>query len=127
MGGVATTIERTYELVMDNRASSKINATNDVLVEITQVVQEYAQFIIKYSEIKCFCTPPIPVVFMRLIFFIGSWLGKSVYSDSETTTKVASYSRKPKKLMQELRDRPIPDIQYGIKQLYEDRSSNCLA
>ena len=28
--------------------------------------------------------------------------------------------------MQELRDRPIPDIQYGIKQIYEDRSSNCL-
>ncbi|KIM57759.1 hypothetical protein SCLCIDRAFT_129798 [Scleroderma citrinum Foug A] len=29
--------------------------------------------------------------------------------------------------MQELRDRPISDIQYGIVQLYEDLSSNCLA
>jgi len=28
--------------------------------------------------------------------------------------------------MQELRDRPVPDIQYGIKQIYEDLSSNCL-
>ena len=31
------------------------------------------------------------------------------------------------KLMQELRDQPIPDIQYGIQQIYEDLSSNCLA
>ena len=29
--------------------------------------------------------------------------------------------------MQELRDRPIPDIQYGIKQIYEDLNSNSLA
>jgi len=61
---------------------------------------------------------------MKLIFFIGSWLGKSV--PSETTTKVVNYTRKLEKLMQELRDQPIPDIQYGIKQIYEDLSSNCL-
>ena len=29
--------------------------------------------------------------------------------------------------MQELQNRPIPDIQYGIKQIYQDHSSNCLA
>ena len=29
--------------------------------------------------------------------------------------------------MQELRDQPIPDIPYGIHQIYEDLSSNCLA
>jgi len=29
--------------------------------------------------------------------------------------------------MQELRDRPVPDIRYGVKQIYEDLSSNCLA
>ena len=123
--GLLTTIERTYELVLENRSPSKINATKDVLVEIAQVIQECAHFIIKYSDTKTFCTSPIPVVFMRLIFFVGSWLGKSVFS--ETTTKVANYNQKLDKLMQELRDRPIPDISYGIKQIYEDRSSNCLA
>jgi len=61
---------------------------------------------------------------MKLIFLIGSWLGKSV--PSETMTKVINYSRQLEKLMQELRDRPIPDIQYGINQIYEDLSSNCL-
>ncbi|KIM66068.1 hypothetical protein SCLCIDRAFT_399095, partial [Scleroderma citrinum Foug A] len=109
IGGLVSTIERTYELVMDHRASSKINATKDVLVEIAQVVQECAQFVTKYSETKTF----------------WSWLRKSV--PSETTTKVTNYNRRLEKLMQELRDRPIPDIQYGIKQMYEDRSSNCLA
>jgi len=124
IGGLVTTIERTYELILENRSSSKINATKDVLVDIAQVVQECAQFITKYSETKTFCMPPIPVVFLKLIFFIGSWLGKSV--PSETTTKVVKYTWKLEKLMQALRDRPIPDIQYGIKQIYEDLSSNCL-
>jgi len=123
-GGSSTTIERTYELVLENRSSSKINATKDVLVDIAQVVQECAQFITKYSETKTFCTPLIPVVFMKLILFTGSWLGKSV--PSEAMTKVVDYTRKLEKLMQELRDRPIPDIQYGIKQIYDDLSSNCL-
>ena len=47
---------------------------------------------------------------------------------SETMTKVVNYTWKLEKLMQELQDRPIPDIQYGIKQIqiYEDLSSNCL-
>ena len=125
IGGLVTIIERTYELVLENRSSSKINATKDILLETAQVVQECTQFITKYSETKAFCTLPIPVVFMRLIFFIGSWLGKNIRS--ETTTKVNNYSWKLEKLMQELRDRPIPDIQYGIKQIYEDRSSYCLA
>ena len=62
---------------------------------------------------------------MRLIFFVGSWLGKSV--PSETATKVTNYNRKLEKLVQELQDRPIPDIRCGIQQIYEDRSSNCLA
>ena len=122
--GLVATIERTYELVLENRSSSKINATKDVLIEIAQVVQECVQFITKYSETKTFCTPPIPVVFMRLIIFIGSWLGKNVRS--ETMTKVNNYNWKLEKFMQELRDRPIPDTQYGIKQIYEDRSSYCL-
>ena len=68
MEGLVTTIEQTYELVLENRSSSKINATKDVLMEIAQVVQECAQFITKYSETKTFCTPLIPVDFMKLIF-----------------------------------------------------------
>ena len=62
---------------------------------------------------------------MRLIFFVGSWLGKSVFS--KTTSKVVNYNQKLDKLMQELWDQPIPDISYGIKQIYEDCSLNCLA
>ena len=125
IGDLVTTIERTYELVMINKDSSKINATKDILVEIAQVVQECAQFVTKYSETKAFCTSPIPVVFMKYIFFIGLWLGKSV--SSETTAKVTDYNQKLEKLMQELQDQPVPDIQCGIQQIYEDRSSNCLA
>ena len=125
IGGFVTTIARTYELVVDNSASSKINATKDILVEIAQVVQECVQFVTKYSETKAFCTPPIPVVFMRYIFFIGTWLGKSV--PSETMAKVTDYNQKLEKLMQELQDQPVPDIRCGIQQIYEDRSSNCLA
>jgi len=106
---MTTRIERTFELIMENRPSRT----------------GMHEFITKYSETKAFCTPPTPVVFMRLIFFIGSWLGKSVIS--ETTTKAANYNQKLEKLMQELRDRPIADIRYGIKQIYEDLSSNCLA
>ena len=93
-------------------------------METAQVVQECAQFITKYSETKTFCMQPIPVLFVRLTFFIGFCLGKSVLS--ETTTKVVHYSCKLEKLMQELRDQPVPDIRYGFKQIYEDLSSNCL-
>ena len=56
--------------------------------------------------------------------YIRSCLGKNVLL--ETTTKVVNYSWKLEKLIQELRDQPAPDIRYGIKQIYEDLSSNCL-
>ena len=82
------------------------------------------QFITKYSETKIFCAPLTPIAFMKLIFFTGSWLGKSALN--ETTTKVANYNWTLEQLMQELRDWPIPDILYSIKQIYEDLSSNCL-
>ncbi|KIM52206.1 hypothetical protein SCLCIDRAFT_573911 [Scleroderma citrinum Foug A] len=108
IGGLVTRIEQTYELILENRSSSKINATKDSIVEIAQVVQECAQFITKYSETKAF----------------WSCLGKNVLL--ETTTKVVNYSWKLEKLIQELRDQPAPDIRYGIKQIYEDLSSNCL-
>ena len=61
---------------------------------------------------------------MKLIFFVGSWLGKSVLN--ETTTKVVNYNQTLEQLIQELRDRPIPDIRYGVKQIFEDLSSTCL-
>ncbi|KIM69301.1 hypothetical protein SCLCIDRAFT_19907 [Scleroderma citrinum Foug A] len=83
---LVTRIEQTYELILENRSSSKINATKDVLVEIAQVIQECAQFITKYSETKTF----------------WSCLGKNVLL--ETMTKVANYNQKLEKLMQELRD-----------------------
>ena len=51
-----TRIKRTYELVLENRSPSKINATNDMLVEIVQAILECAQFIVKYSETTGFCT-----------------------------------------------------------------------
>ena len=125
MGGLIATVERAYELILENRSSLKINATKYVLVEIAQVVQECVPLITKYLETKTFCTPPTPVAFMRLIFFKGTWLGKNVLS--ETTTKVAAYNRKLEKLMQELQDQPIPGIPYGIKQIYKDHSLSCLA
>ena len=48
-------IKQTYELILENQAPPKINATKDVLVEIAQVIQECAQFVVKYSETKNFC------------------------------------------------------------------------
>ena len=95
---IVTTIEQTYELVLENGSSLKINATKNFLVETTQVVQECAQFITKYSEATTFCTPPITVAFMRLIFSKGTWPGKSVLS--ETTTKVVNYNQKLKELIE---------------------------
>ena len=56
-----TRIKRTYELILENRSPSKINATKDVLVEIAQAVQECAQFIAKYSETTSFCTFISPI------------------------------------------------------------------
>lgn len=47
--GLVTTIEWTYELVLENRPSSEINAVEEALVETTQVLQERVQFITKFS------------------------------------------------------------------------------
>ena len=54
-------IKQTYELILENRAPSKINAAKDVLAEIAPVIQECAQFIAKYSEIMSFCTLAAPI------------------------------------------------------------------
>ena len=62
MADLITRIGRTYQLILDNRSSSQINAMKNVLAEIAQVIQGCAQFITKYAEIKSFCTS-ITVVF----------------------------------------------------------------
>ena len=48
-------IKETYQLILENQAPPKINATKDVLVEIAHVIEECAQFIAKYSETIKFC------------------------------------------------------------------------
>ena len=100
----------------------------DVLAEIAQVVQECAQFVVKYSETKSFCTPITSVLSYShdsLIFFIGSRLGKNVLS--ETASKVANYNLKLDRLMQELRDQALLNVQYNVQQSWENLSLDILA
>ena len=60
----------------------------------------------------------------RLIFPIGRRLGKNVFS--ETATKVTNYNLKLDKLMQELRDQALLDVQYSVQQIREDLSLDFL-
>ena len=60
-------IGQTYELILENRSSSQINAMKKVLVEIAQVIQECAQFIAKYAETTSFCT-----LFITFVFATGA-------------------------------------------------------
>ncbi|KAL4064052.1 hypothetical protein V8B97DRAFT_1349523 [Scleroderma yunnanense] len=92
-------IKQTYELILENRSPAKINSMKDILVQIAQVVQECAQFISRYSDTKSF--------WVRL--------GKNVFS--EAATMVANYNSKLDKLMQELRDRAVLNIQYSVQQI----------
>ena len=99
-----------------------------MLAEIAQVVQECAQFVVKYSETKSFCTPITSVLSYShdsLIFFIGSRLGKNVLS--ETASKVANYNLKLDRLMQELRDQALLNVQYNAQQTWENLSLDILA
>ena len=61
-------IKQIYELILENKSPTKINATKDVLLEIAQVIQECAQFIAKYSETTNFCTSSIILPDEGLIF-----------------------------------------------------------
>ena len=99
----------------------------DVLVQISQVMQECAQFISKYSETKSFCTLlVVDLVFLDgLISFIGSRLRKNVLS--ETATMVANYNLKLDQLMQELRDQAVLNIQGGVQQMQADANLDTLA
>ena len=59
------------------------------------------------------------------IFSIGRRLGKNAVS--ETATKVANYNSTLDKLMQELRDQTLVDVQYNVQQIREDLSLDSLA
>ena len=69
MGDLVTGIQQAYELILENRSTSKINFSKDVLVEIAQVVQRCSQFVIKYSETENFCALVTPVTFIAILSF----------------------------------------------------------
>ena len=66
---LVTGIQQAYELILENRSTSKINSSKDVLVEIAQVVQECSQFVIKYSETEIFCALDAPIIFITILSF----------------------------------------------------------
>ena len=68
IGDLVTGIQQAFELIMENGSPLKINSSKDVLVEITQVVQDCSQFVMKYSETKHFCALVIPNFHRYLIF-----------------------------------------------------------
>ena len=55
IAGLIVRIKRIYELLLEHKSPSKLNAMKNVLVEIAQAIRECAQFIAKYSEIITFC------------------------------------------------------------------------
>ena len=125
MGDLITRIKQTYELILENKSSSKINSARDVLGEIAQAVLECAHFIAKYSETRNFCMLATCVLGIKcLIFPIGLRLGKNVFS--ETATKVSNYNSKLDRLMQEFRDRALLDIHHTVQHLREDLSLDFL-
>jgi len=125
---IATLLSRvgqTYELILENKSSSKINATKDILVQIAQIIRECATFISQYSETKSFCRPPrLSLPFQEFISFTGLRLRKNVLK--ETDTKVANYNSKLNQLMQDLRDLTLLDVQVGVQQIREDFSLESL-
>ena len=62
---------------------------------------------------------------LGLISIIGRRLGKNVFS--ETAAKVANYNSKLDKLMQELRDQALVDVQDSVQQIRQDLSLDFLA
>ena len=125
VGDLVNGIRQMYELILENRSSSKINPSKEVLVEIAQVVQECIQFVVKYSDTATFCTLVISTVFIAISSLsTGYCLGKSV--PSETAAKVANYNSKLQMLMQVFQDCPVSSIQYGVKHIYENIASDFL-
>ena len=114
-------VEETYELILEDKSSSRINATKDILVQIAQKIRECAIFVSTYSETKNFCRlSRLFLPFQEFISFTGLRLGKSVIK--ETDAKVADYNSALDKLMQDLRDRTLLNIQVDVQQIREDLS-----
>ena len=117
-------IKRTYELILENKSPSRINAARDVLVEIAQIIQECAQFIANYSDTRRFCTLFTLVFLEGFIFPIGLRLGKNVFS--ETATKVTNYISKLDYLMQMLSDCALLDVTQDLQHIHKDSSLDFL-
>ena len=123
--GLVNGIQQAYELILENRSSSKINSSKEVLVDIAHVVQECVQFAVRYSETATFCTLVISTVFITIsLLSTGYCLGKSV--PLETATKVANCNSKLQVLMQVFQDFPVSSIHYGVKHIYENIASDFL-
>ena len=84
-------------------------------------MKECAQFIAKYSETTSFCKSNTPVFPKKASFTVGplTW--------QECIFRVANYNTRLDKLMQELRDRALFDVPYGLQQIREDLSLDFLA
>ena len=61
IGDLVTRVRQTYEFLLEDMSPSMVNAMKDILVEISHVMQECAEFIVKCSETANFCTLITPV------------------------------------------------------------------
>ncbi|KAL4072551.1 hypothetical protein V8B97DRAFT_312171 [Scleroderma yunnanense] len=109
MMDLTSRIKQTYELILDNLSSAKINCTRDVLAQIALLIYECADFVSSYSETKGFLVR----------------LGKNVFSDKASA--VANYNSRLDRLMQELRDRAVLNIQDSVQQMRDDVTLDSLA
>ena len=71
-----------------------------------------------FGKYKLLCVNWFCIYQEGLTFSVGRRLGKNVFS--ETATKVANYNLELDKLMQELRDHALVDVQYNVQQIRED-------
>ncbi|KIM56977.1 hypothetical protein SCLCIDRAFT_192048 [Scleroderma citrinum Foug A] len=109
IGTLLSKISQTYQFIMEDETLAKIDAMKDTLTQIAQVVQEGAQFIVKYAETSSF------------------WrrLGKNLFS--ETRSRITQYSDTLDQLMQQFRDRELRDIHVNVVNIREDLSLEGLA
>ncbi|KAL4071517.1 quinon protein alcohol dehydrogenase-like superfamily [Scleroderma yunnanense] len=109
IGTLLAKISQTYQFIMEDETLAKIDAMKDTLAEIAQVVQETAQFIVKYAETSNF------------------WkrIGKNLFS--ETRSRVTQYNDALDRLMQQFRDRELRDIHVNVIHIREELSLEGLA
>ena len=124
IGDLITRIKRTYELILENKSPSKINAARDVLGEIAQVVQECAHFIAKYSETKSFC------MLLSVCSTRVSHLPHRASTRQECFLRDSCQSFQLQfqdgQVIQEFRDRAFLDAHYDVQQTREDLSLDSL-